>query len=656
MKKEKPIKPGPKWLLPAIITGFVFLIYANSIKNKYSLDDDIVTSTFENQNKRIEKGITGIPKLFTSRYVQSQQQNFAYRPLVLTTFALEYQFFGTNPHIGHLINILLYALICLLLFSILSVLLASYNPLIPVLATLIFAAHPLHTEVVDSLKNRDELMSFFFGLLSLRFALKFSDTRNLASLAASGLFILLAFLSKKTSVIFLPAIPLTVFYFKNIKPSKILIPVLVIVVAFIFFMIIKKGFLHDNIPVKRVFVFTENPLYYEKNFFNFKIPFGLCILWNYLKLMLLPFPLSCYYGYNTIPMAHWSDLVVYFSLAIHLSLLFLAIKLFHKKRVLSFGIMLYLVSIAPYSNIFKPAVGILAERFAFAASLGYSIAVAALLVSVFKIPVSIKGPGTKFPAFFWIAAGTILLAFSGITISRNQDWKDRMTLWSRDVKKMDNSQNLHLLIAKLKEKQMQALPNGPAKNKLVGEIVAHYQRIVEIVQPALIQFPTDYMSRNNLGAIYLEYLNKPELAQPLLVEAISLKPDYIEATYNLGFSFEKQNKPDSAIKYYEKTLLLDGNNFNAHSRIFPQLLKTGNSRKAVDFGHKSIHSFPANAAFFINLGNAYIIEKDTLAAIKYFEQAIEIEPSNFNLKSQIIHFLKTSGYPEKARILEEKNR
>jgi hypothetical protein len=35
-------------------------------------------------------------------------------------------------------------------------------------AMLIFAVHPIHTEVVNSLKNRDELLGLFFALLSLQ--------------------------------------------------------------------------------------------------------------------------------------------------------------------------------------------------------------------------------------------------------------------------------------------------------------------------------------------------------------------------------------------------------------------------------------------------------------------------------------------------------
>ena len=89
---------------------FTFLLYGNSIKNGYAFDDNYVTviNPEKPDNPRIEKGIRGIPEIFASHYIQSKDQSFEYRPLVLTTFAIEYQFFGSNPYVSHFINVLLY--------------------------------------------------------------------------------------------------------------------------------------------------------------------------------------------------------------------------------------------------------------------------------------------------------------------------------------------------------------------------------------------------------------------------------------------------------------------------------------------------------------------------------------------------------------------
>ena len=160
-------------IVPALIFILVFVLYGNSIKNKYAVDDSYVTVTTPERpnNPRIAQGLKGIPKIFVSHYVESGYQSFDYRPLVLVTFAIEYQFFGSNPHISHLINVLLYAFTCVILFSILCKILKNDNIILPLLITFLFAIHPIHTEVVDNLKCRDELLAFFLGICSLEFFL-----------------------------------------------------------------------------------------------------------------------------------------------------------------------------------------------------------------------------------------------------------------------------------------------------------------------------------------------------------------------------------------------------------------------------------------------------------------------------------------------------
>jgi protein O-mannosyl-transferase len=134
--------------------ALVFLIYGNSMRNGYSMDDRYVTVTNPQNpdNPRVAKGIRGIPEIFSSPYIQSETQNFEYRPLPMATFALEYQFFGSNAGVNHFFNVLLYAITCGLLFLVLLELFKGYNLALPVLVVSLFAVHPIHTEVVNNLK------------------------------------------------------------------------------------------------------------------------------------------------------------------------------------------------------------------------------------------------------------------------------------------------------------------------------------------------------------------------------------------------------------------------------------------------------------------------------------------------------------------------
>ena len=129
--KEKWQKNKTTYTLFLVLT---FLFYGNSLKNKYSLDDDYITVTnlpvkgqkFTPNNNLIKDGFKSIPKIWVSRYAHDAEAAFDYRPVVTTSFAIEYAIFGQNPFISHLINIILYFIIICILFDVLLILFENH--------------------------------------------------------------------------------------------------------------------------------------------------------------------------------------------------------------------------------------------------------------------------------------------------------------------------------------------------------------------------------------------------------------------------------------------------------------------------------------------------------------------------------------------------
>jgi hypothetical protein len=106
----KTIQLGPA-KISLLLLLFCFLLYGNSISNGYALDDELVTTTDRQIHPLVDQGISGIPSIFTQSYSVNEEQNYEYRPLVLTTFAIEKSMFGTSEnwvHISHFIQVLLY--------------------------------------------------------------------------------------------------------------------------------------------------------------------------------------------------------------------------------------------------------------------------------------------------------------------------------------------------------------------------------------------------------------------------------------------------------------------------------------------------------------------------------------------------------------------
>src|SRR3569832_2193619 len=136
-----------KRTLGIIIAAFGLLLYAQSISFNFSLDDGTVIK----ENKLTKKGISAIPEIIKHSYWYgfNQSDDATYRPTSLVMLAIEYKLFGDNPHFNHLFNVLLYALTCWLLFRLLCKLFDGQNLIFPFVCSLLYVAHPIHTEVVD---------------------------------------------------------------------------------------------------------------------------------------------------------------------------------------------------------------------------------------------------------------------------------------------------------------------------------------------------------------------------------------------------------------------------------------------------------------------------------------------------------------------------
>lgn len=179
-------------LIIAIIT---FVIFANSFKNGYNMDDNLVT-----QNHPLtSKGLSTINEIFSSSYYKDNLgYNFGYRPMVHLSFAVEDAIFGESPAIGHFVNVLLYVFAVFLFYKLLLIWLGEEKKIIAILAALFFAVHPIHSEVVSSLKNRDEILAFIFAILSALSINQFVNSKKWWKLILAGLFFCLGMLSKKS--------------------------------------------------------------------------------------------------------------------------------------------------------------------------------------------------------------------------------------------------------------------------------------------------------------------------------------------------------------------------------------------------------------------------------------------------------------------------
>src|SRR5579863_2825829 len=148
-KKAEPkfdLPDAKKWAIVIGLAIFTFILYGNSIMHNYTLDDDIITR----RNTFVQQGISGIGHIFSKGFLYgfNGANDQSYRPVTLTSIAIEKQFFGNNPHVHHFFNVFWYAITAIFLFLTLAKIFRKYNYVVPLLITLLFIAQPVHTEVV----------------------------------------------------------------------------------------------------------------------------------------------------------------------------------------------------------------------------------------------------------------------------------------------------------------------------------------------------------------------------------------------------------------------------------------------------------------------------------------------------------------------------
>jgi tetratricopeptide (TPR) repeat protein len=695
------------WLSILIIVVITFINYGNSIKNEYAGDDVILitgnTFTLAGLHKvtNILSDDGVIEGWLDSDKSTIQDNGFRkrYRPITQLTLATEVQFFGENPHISHLINILLYSIIGILIFIILA---NIYNYIpdknwyisIPFLASILFICHPIHTEAVANIKSRDEILALLFSLLSLHFTIKYISKPKVIYLFITAICFLLALLSKEDALTFLIIIPIAIhFYtpdlFKNIRTNfrKIIYSILPLIISTVIFLTLtylivwRQAVKWDENAFSNYFINLKFPQLYGTIFYS---------LGKYLQLIILPYNLTCDYSIYQIPIVSIFNWISIVSIIAYLTLIVLAIKYLLKRNLISLGIFIYLIPILFYSNIFFINGSAVAERFLFLPSLGFCI-VLGFIINKFIIWAKNKNVQI-FNTYILIFI--IIGLYSFKTITRNEDWKDSLTILKHDVKAHNNSANLNYKYAQMFYNEDTKKDSNFISNVKIAKI--YYLKAANIYPeytPTLNILGNCYYiaDKNNDSAIYyylrsLQINSKQVDLYKIIVgildkipdsiyclniynKLIKLKPDFPILNYKLGKSYQQLNQNKLAIIYLEKALLLNSNytapaidliklykNIKCSSNqkyiyylriaeIYKTILK--DTDNAIPFTQMAIKIYPHHAQAYFDLSMLYYLKGDKINCAKNLEAAHQYDPNNISIIDNLISLYNTLGNKEK---------
>lgn len=615
-------------LIYFIIFAFTFAIYGNSFKNQYALDDAMVIT----QNNYVKKGFGGISDIFTNDLFtgffgkkKSLVEGGRYRPLSLITFAVEYEIFGENPHISHFFNVLFYAITGILIFMLLVNIFPPNDKhwyiWFSFIATIIWIAHPIHSEAVANIKGRDEIFAMMFSVWSLYMFIKYIKTEKTKNLLYLFIVFFLGLLSKEMSLTFVVIIPLTVYYFFNDKflLKKMFKPYLVIIITTVIYFVLRNvatGDITSHTIAKELMNDSFLGMSLSEKYATIFYTLGM-----YIKLLFFPLTLTFdYYPYH-IHIMQWSNIWVILSLALYLFLGVIAIIGIKKRTIISYGIWFYLISFSIVSNVFFSIGAFANERFMFMPSLGFIIVITFLIK---KLEKNIN----KNIIITFVAIITIL--FSAKTISRNKVWENDFRLFTNDVKiSYDSAKSTTSAGGKLIEEsqkfkkillQEKPLTVKELERRLNKETLLHSDEISDIIKKDNLK-----KSLQNLENLRKTYVNK---AINYLQKAIKIHPKYVDALLLLGNAYYEQNKNYTKTwEYYKKILDINP----TYNLVYSNMKQILNESVPVDDRikiYEQLYKYnPNNADVCYALGNLYGQYKNDLPnSIKMLERAIYFNP------------------------------
>lgn len=590
-----------------VLAAIAAVLYLPTLGHGFVLDDPLVT-TF---NAYVQKGFGGIGEILSHSYRAgssvSTDSEYMYRPLSVVAFAIEWAIAPKSAGIHHFMNVLWYAFSVGLTFVTLRKLLGADRWLVAFGATLLFAIHPIHTEVVSNIKSRDEIMSYAFSVLSLYYLLAAGEGRKNGMAMALGAFFL-ALLSKEGAVTLLFIAPLALYIFQKDQDWRRGLLLFAPFIAWFLLRFLIMGKLSYTPD------FNDNQLVAAS--FGERWATGILVLGKYLQLLLVPVGLSWDYSYNMIPTVGWGNVGAIVSLLVHVALGVFGLWGIKQRHPLAFCALAYLASMALYSNLAMLIGTMMGERLTYQGSIWFCLAVVLVLAQLLKLennPNLNQLSGAKNATTLAAVLGIVALAGAFLTVQRSGAWKSNYTLVTTNAPETMNS----------------------------------FRAQQAIGEETLLKYVDKSTPPSDTAALLAQALKGFE-------RSYALRPTF-NNTLGLGnVAYFKKNFPQ-AIRHFEESYQLQPGKQNKGrlvqvwrdwGRIEGQ--QKGNLPTAIEYFKKSMSYDSTDTQTLIDLGTAFAMSQRPDQAVVYFEKALKGAPNDEVLRRNLAIAYQQLGQVEKA--------
>ena len=553
---------------------FTFLMFYPSVRYDYVNWDDDVNVTINPNVQQLNK--ESVRNMFTSTVIGG------YTPLTTLTFALEVNQWGFNPKVHHLNNIILHILCTLLVFILLKSL--GINSFMVVVATFLFAVHPMRVESVAWITERKDVLYGFFFLLSAILYIRFTGTGKYLYYILALLTFILALLSKIQAVS-LPLALLAIDFFREGKFTfrQVLnkVPFFILSLATglagIHFLS-QEGSLETGtiMPIwERIFIGTYSLLVY---LVKSVIPYGLSAIY--------PFPARL----------TWMH---YVSLPVVLAMIFGIYKIGKFRKEVWFGFLFFFVNVVFMLQIIGAGQGYLADRFTYIGYIGLFFLVA---LAIRQLALS------KLNYFLLPLAGFYLGVLTVQTSQRLRVWENTETLFTDVIEKYPRVAVAHNNMGRYFREQNQ-----------YDKAIASYNEALEID-------PDGYNTLNNRGKAFFD-TGRTEEALADFNRSVDLNGEYAESRSNRGAALASKGEFEAALTDLDKAVELEPGNLSARSNRALVLYTLNRYDKAIEEITRYLNYKPDDADMMNLRSLAFNQMNRNSDALNDLNRAIAINPS-----------------------------
>ncbi|XP_077517055.1 protein O-mannosyl-transferase Tmtc3-like isoform X2 [Amblyomma americanum] len=657
---------GWRWYLA--VGALSWLCYANALGCGFVFDD--ASAVRDNRDLRPS---TPIGRLFANDFwgtpIHKEQSHKSYRPLCVLTFRLNYWLHELRPAGYHLGNVILHSLVCMLFLRVCSMVVPRKPS---VVAALLFAVHPVHTEAVTGVVGRAESLSSVFFLLAFLAYARAADRWKRTEwrpLVACVVLVAVATLCKEQGItVVAVCFVYEIFIVQELRPPDVVRGLRGLLsgascggggspssavsrsprlhaccwlrecaqrlgALTLGALVLLAARLHVMGAQLPVFTKFDNPaavapsparqltlLYLPAvNAWLLLCPHALCCDWTMGSVALLR---SLADPRNAASLALYAALgalayAALFSAARHRAAAGEAVT---HDNVIFLSLSLLVFPFLPASNLFFPVGFVVAERILYMPSMGFCLLVAHGWHTLLKNHADSRL--TK--NFLWFGLLLLLATHSVKTFVRNYEWESEYSIFMAGLKV--NGQNAKLY--------------NNVGHALEGQ--GDYARALEYFLKAASVQPDDIGAHMNVGRTYnnllmfeeaesafrkaKDLLPRPKPGEPYKAR---IAPNHLNVFLNLANLISRNSsRLEEADSLYRQAISMRVDYIQAYINRGDILIKLNRTREAQEVYERALELDATNPDIFYNLGVVFLEQGRPSDALMYFNKALELDPDH----------------------------